>query len=315
MEVKIVENKCMMKKLLKTFILVFIAQYGFAQYQIGLIPRVSPDKAVYQKIGYTEVEISYGSPAVKSREIWGELVPFDNVWRAGANDATRVEFSSEVLINNVPLDSGKYALFIIPKENDKWSVVFSKTHDQWGAFNYNKDDDAVRIDIVPRRNRYHTENLAYSIHQTGYNYGEIVLNWEYIEINIPFETNYLSSFAREVELRAEKQPRYMKWIVYLQGAEYLNQRKSNLDLAMNWINQAENIMNSNSDWNKQFYPRDYVEGHLYWVKSKLLAKNNDIKAAIEYAEKLKTMENTMYYDRKNEQESIDELLKHWRKKE
>ncbi|MEM6700816.1 MAG: DUF2911 domain-containing protein, partial [Bacteroidota bacterium] len=72
----------------------FLVQPLSAQYQIGIIPRVSPDKMVYQKIGYTEVEIRYGSPAVNQRPIWGDLVPYDKVWRAGANAATTVEFKS-----------------------------------------------------------------------------------------------------------------------------------------------------------------------------------------------------------------------------
>lgn len=303
-----------MNKYFSTLILLFISQIVFGQYQIGLIPRVSPDKAVYQKIGYTEVNVNYGSPTVRNRQIFGDLVPYDEVWRAGANNATTIEINDAITINNLQLDSGKYALFIIPKENDKWTIIFNKTYKQWGAFKYNEDEDALRIDILPRRNNYQTENLTFSINQVGYKFGSIVLNWEYLEIEIPFETNYLEQFEQEVETRADKQPEYIKWIVYLQGAEHLLQINSKQHLAMSWINQAEKNMNSTYEWNEQFYPKDYIKGHLYWIKSKLFAENGNFKDAIDYAEKVKTLENTIFYDRKNEEESIDALLNYWKGK-
>lgn len=302
-----------MKNFTLTLCLLLVSQIIFAQYQIGLVPRVSPDKAVFQKIGYTDLEITYGSPAVKNRQVWGDLVPYDKVWRAGANNATTVEISSSITINNKVLDSGKYALFIIPKENEKWTIIFNKTHKQWGAFKYNKDEDALRVEVLPKRTDYKTENLNYSIQQTGFKYGSIVLNWNYKEIEIPFETNYLKQFEKEVTARADKQPEYIKWIVYLQGAEHLSDIKSNEDLALTWINKAEIIMNSTSQWNDQFYPRDYIKGHLYWTKAKLLAQHKDFESAISYANKTKTINKTAFYNRKKE--LIDSLVKTWKEKE
>lgn len=301
-----------MNKITSTLVLLFVSQIVFGQYQIGLIPRVSPDKASYQKIGYTEVHVKYGSPAVKNRQVWGGLVSYDKVWRAGANNATTVELNSTVTINNMPLDSGKYALFIIPKENDKWTVVFNKTHKQWGAFKYDEGEDVLRIDVSPKINNYKTEHLTYSINQVGYKYGSIALNWEYLEIEIPFETNYLEHFEQEVESRAIQQPEYIKWIVYLQGAEHLLQIHSNEVLASSWLDKAEKIMNSTSEWNEQFYPREYIIGHLYWTKALLFSQKNKFKEALEYAEKVKTLDNTIFYDRKNEEESIDVLINHWK---
>lgn len=304
----------MLIKYTSTLFLIFLTQILCAQYQIGLIPRVSPDKAVFQKIGYTEVEIKYGSPAIKNRSIWGDLVPYDKVWRAGANSATTVEFSDNIIIGNHQLDSGKYALFIIPKANDKWTVIFNKVHKQWGAFKYDESEDALRVKIVPRRRNYPTENLTYSIQQLGYQYGSLVLRWEYLEIAIPFETNYLEKFRQEVENRANQQEDYIKWIVYLQGAEHLHQIESEPDLALSWINQAEKIMSSTSEWNEQFYPRDYIKGHLFWTKAKLLAKANNFSEAQTYAQKIKSLENPIFYNREKETEEIDTLIGLWKEK-
>jgi len=296
-----------------SIILLFISHLAISQYQIGLVPRVSPDKAVFQKIGYTEVNVKYGSPATKDREIWGMLVPYNNVWRAGANNATTVEFNSKVTINKMSLDSGKYSLFMIPRENDRWTIIFNKTHKQWGAFKYDENEDALRVDILPKKTANKTENLNYSISQVGYKFGSIILNWDFLEIEIPFETNYLQQFQEEVESRANKQAEYIKWVVFVQGAEHLVEIKSNESLAERWINEAENIMSKTTEWNDQFYPREYIEGHLYWIKASLLARSNKFKEAIEYSDKLMSLKNTMYYDRKNEVKSIDASIEKWKK--
>lgn len=296
------------------FLILFSLQWAPAQYQIGLVPRVSPDKGVSQKIGYTEVEVKYGSPSLRNRMVWGELVPYDKVWRAGANNATTVRFSAPVRINNETLDSGTYAIFIIPRNEDKWTVIFNSEFEQWGAFNYDETKDALRHEIVPRKSAMREEDLSYSITQLGFEFGSIVMSWGNIVLEIPFETDYLDQFKKEVEKRAEKQPEHISWVVYTQGADHLEQRNLNNDLALEWLEKAEVMVNSNTEWNKQFYPRDYIKGHLYWVKAKALAKSGHISEAMVYGEKVKTMEKNMFYKRLNEEEGIDELLSAWKEK-
>ncbi len=301
----------------KTYLLVFLCfliQTIYGQYQIGIIPRVSPDKMVYQKIGYTEIEMRYGSPSINNRQVWGHLVPYGKVWRAGANNATTIEFNNNVIINNQQLDSGKYSFFVIPKENDKWTVIFNKVSKQWGAFKYNKKEDALRFEISPKQTGFKTENLSYTINQTGFKYGSIILSWNFIEIDVPFETNYLTEFEKEIESRVNKQPEYIKWIPYIQGAEHLEQINDNIELAEKWITKAEKIMNSTHDWNDQFYPRQYVKGHLYWTKAKILAWDSDYIVAIEYIDKLKKLKNPTFYNKKNEKEGIDTFYNTWKEK-
>lgn len=303
-----------MKKAGLFLTMIFFAQIIFGQYQIGIIPRVSPDKAIYQKIGYTEVEIRYGSPSVSSRNIWGDLVPYDQVWRAGANAATTIEFSAAVNIGTTTLDSGKYAFFVIPKEDDKWTIVFNKTSKQWGAFRYDQKEDALRVEVRPRTTNYKTENLSYSIEQTGFKYGSINLSWDFVTLEIPFATNYLTEFELEIESRADAQPEYIKWIPYIQGAEHLEQINSSIELAKKWINRAEEIMNNTQEWNDQFYPRPYVTGHLYWTKAKIMAWDNNYAAAVEYVDQLKSMETASFYEKKNETAEIDLHYEAWKEK-
>ncbi len=97
-----------------------------------MIPRNSPEKMVSQKVGYTDVKLHWSSPSVKGRKIWGELVEYNEIWRAGANGATTVEFSGDVTINNTKITKGKYAFFVIPSEFSKWTVVLNSDHEQWG---------------------------------------------------------------------------------------------------------------------------------------------------------------------------------------
>ncbi len=301
-----------MNRFTTLLIFLFSSHLLLAQYQIGLVPRISPDRTTSQKIGFTEVEITYGSPAINNRQIWGELVAYDEVWRAGANNATTVYFSSDVVINETKVDSGKYALFIIPKANSAWTIILNNVSKQWGSFQYNKKEDALRLDVAPNKMFIHFENLTYSIRQVGFEHGSIVLNWGFIELNIPFKTNYLNKFEAEVEERAKKQPDYVKWVVYVQGADHLATTNSNGPLALLWINKAENIMNITTQWNDQFYPRDYVVGHLYWTKAKLLATSNKFNEAVDTANKLTSLKNKLFYNRKNKVEKIDELIKVWR---
>ncbi|MGD1844302.1 MAG: hypothetical protein ACFB10_02800, partial [Salibacteraceae bacterium] len=116
------------------------------------------------------------------------------------------------------------------------------------------------------------------------------------------------------EQRAAQQPAPIKWVVYLQGAAHLLQIQTHAPLALSWINQGEKIMRATVAWNDQYYPRDYIVGHLYWVKARLLAENNRFQEAINYVHDLKNLDNTLFYERNKDKESIDLLLHQWKEK-
>ncbi len=296
------------------FIASFFVHPVVGQYQIGIIPRVSPDKKVTQKIGFTTVEISYGSPSVNNRPVWGKLVPYNKVWRAGANNATTIELTSPLKINGNVLDSGQYSFSLLPKKNDKWTAIFNKVSKQWGTFNYDEKEDALRVEVTPKESGFKTEKLSYTINQTGYKYGSFSLFWDFMEVEIPFETNYLTAFEQKIEERASGQPGHIKWISYMRGAEHLEQIGSKIKLALKWIDQAETMMNSTSEWNKQYYPRPYVQGHLYWIKAKILAWDNNFSGAVESVDLLKNLKKSGFYDTNNKSEGIGKLYDQWKKK-
>ena len=144
--------------------------------------RISPKASILQTIGFTEVRIDYNRPGVKERIIWGGLVPFNKVWRAGANEATKFTFSTDVKINGKTLKAGSYSFFAIPAK-DKWTLIFNRVADQWGAFEYNESEDALRLTVTPEEGSMQ-EWLAYTITKTSKNSAVVKLEWE--KLKVPF---------------------------------------------------------------------------------------------------------------------------------
>ncbi|MAY84406.1 MAG: hypothetical protein CMP59_09770 [Flavobacteriales bacterium] len=141
---------------------------GYAQEK----KQASPAKTTEQSIGDLDVTIKYSSPFVKERDIYGGLVPWKEVWRAGANEATTIEFSRDVEINGETLAAGTYAFFVIPMENGEFILIFNSEAKQWGAYKYDESKDALRI-TVEGEEIDHTESLTYSISEDG----TIALDW------------------------------------------------------------------------------------------------------------------------------------------
>lgn len=145
--------------------------------------RLSPKASISQTVGFTDVTISYSRPGVKERKIWGELVPYDKVWRAGANEATKITFSTDVIIEGKKLAAGSYGFFTIPGKKE-WTIIFNKVADQWGAFEYNEAEDVLRINVKPEKNNF-TEWLSYDITKTSDSTAVISLEWE--KLKVPFK--------------------------------------------------------------------------------------------------------------------------------
>lgn len=148
--------------------------------------RLSPKAEVMQVVGFTEVRINYSRPAVKNREIWGKLVPYNAVWRAGANEATKFTFSSDVIIEGKLLKAGSYSFFAIPTKTE-WTLIFNKISDQWGAFQYNEAEDALRIKVKPKKSNHFHEWLTYEITKTGDYSAMISLAWEKLKVEFNIE--------------------------------------------------------------------------------------------------------------------------------
>src|SRR5690349_24539403 len=127
----------------------FVASLCQAQSALLNIPRQSQHAVITQRVGITDITINYHRPLVKGRKVWGGLVPYGQVWRAGANENTTIEFSDPVSVEGKPLAKGIYGLHMLPAENE-WTIIFSRTATAWGSFTYNQAEDALRVTVKPR---------------------------------------------------------------------------------------------------------------------------------------------------------------------
>lgn len=143
--------------------------------------RPSPPASDSTTIDGVNLAIHYSSPGVKKRKIWGELVPFNEVWRTGANKATVLEISSNIVINGKSLKAGKYAVFTITTDST-WTVIFNEEWDQWGAYSYNDKKDALRLTVTPRKSDY-TERMTFAFTDQS-----LIFEWENLYYELEIDT-------------------------------------------------------------------------------------------------------------------------------
>lgn len=157
-----------MKHLVFTASLIFMGFFVFAQ---SPTTKPSPAAKTTASIEGNTITIDYHQPSVKGRKIWGALVPYGKVWRAGANQTTSIAFSSDAKVHGKKVPAGKYAFFVIPNEKD-WTIILNKTI-KWGAFSYKQEEDVLRFTVPVEQMKSSEEKLTYSISETG----EVSLLW------------------------------------------------------------------------------------------------------------------------------------------
>ncbi|MFZ0952012.1 MAG: DUF2911 domain-containing protein, partial [Candidatus Sulfotelmatobacter sp.] len=147
------------------------------------LPLQSQHAVITQRLGLTDITINYHRPLVNSRPVWGKLVPYGQVWRAGANENTTVTFTDPVTIEGQPLDKGTYGLHMIPGEN-QWTIIFSKMSTAWGSFSYKQDEDALRVTVKPQAAELH-DALTYDFDDLKPDSTVVTLRWE--KVAVPFK--------------------------------------------------------------------------------------------------------------------------------
>jgi len=176
-------TKVLLKALLIPMMLM-LAVPALAQ-QLRL-PRPSQKSVLTQTVGLTDVTITYSRPGVKGRKIFGGLVPYGQVWRTGANEATTIAFTDDVTINSQPLPKGTYSLHTIPGENE-WTLIFNKVADQWGSYSYDQKQDALRLTVKPRPAIEKREWMTFDVPELSTDAATFVLGWDNVEV--PFTVN------------------------------------------------------------------------------------------------------------------------------
>ena len=166
---------------------LLLSTSAFAQLEL---PRPSPFAKVVQTVGLTDITVDYSSPAVRGRQgkIWGTLVPYGQIWRAGANSATKITFSKDVTVGTTPVPAGSYALFLIPAATGNWTVVVSKEANQPGSAAYKKEQDLFRMEVKPEAAPMR-ERLAFLFADFTNDSAKLQLEWEKVRISIPIKLN------------------------------------------------------------------------------------------------------------------------------
>jgi hypothetical protein len=267
--------------------LVFILSLSSFAQQIKT-PRPSPDATVIQIVGVTEVKIDYSSPGVKGRKIWGELVPFGETWRTGANEATTITFSDPVKINGTELPAGTYGIHTIPGESE-WEFIFSKDTKIDGSSNFDKEKEVLRIKAKPEEHHF-MERMTFLFTDVTDNSAIVNLLWDKLNVSFKVETN-------TQELFLSKAREQLSWSPTFQAAQYCLTSNTNLEEALKWA-EASCLINE-----------------VYWntrVKAQLqhkLGLKNEAIATMEKAVSLGSKMESAPFDYDN----MKKMLEDWKK--
>jgi len=199
-------------------------------------PKASPAASVTQTIGLTVVSVRYHRPAVKGRVVWGGLVPYGQVWRAGANENTTISFGTPVRVGGQDLDAGTYGLHVIPRP-DAWTFVFSRNATSWGSYSYDASEDAARATAVPVAAE-HQEWLSYGFEPVDSASAHLELRWARLAVPLLVEvdlTETILAETRDVYLRGLARWNPQAW---QQAAQFCLDRGVNLEEAVTWADRA-----------------------------------------------------------------------------
>ena len=236
------------------------ASLSFAQPAVDL-PRQSPLATVSQAFGYTTATVTYSRPAVKGRAIWGGLVPYGQIWRAGANEATTLELTTDAKINGQALPKGKYAVFILPTEKD-WTFILSKNHKTWGSYTYDQKEDALRVTVAPQAAE-HKERLEFSFENLSDSGATLVAHWEKLKAPLGITVEFLETAKAKIKEGLPK-AKPDDQFAYMGAARFYWDHNIDRKQAMQWIDKSIQIKP--------------VHNNL-WLKAEMLAADKKLKEA------------------------------------
>jgi hypothetical protein len=240
--------------------LILFSPMGWGQLQL---PQPSPKATISQTIGLTDISIEYSSPGVKGRAIWGELVPYDKLWRAGANAATKISFSKDVSIEGNPVPKGSYSIFMIPSMSG-WTVILNKDVSA-STDSYKQENDVLRIKTfpasIPKR-----ERLAYLFSQFTEDQTNVDMEWETVKVSFTVKVDTDKQAIDNI-----KNATGSAWRTFANAARY-HLEKKNLEQANTYADQSIAL---GGDW------------YAMWMKAQIMAEKKNYKEALSWAQKAK----------------------------
>lgn len=224
----------MKQKIAFTLAFLLFSLVSFAQ-QIQM-PQASPSAKIAQKVGLTDVTVDYSRPSTKDRKIFGELVPYGQVWRTGANGATVLSFSTDVLIDGKTIPAGQYALYSIPGKSE-WTMILSKNIKLWGAIGYDQNDDVIRFNVEPVKLKRKNETFEISFANMTDTGSDLSLKWENTRVDFRIETEVdplVMAQIKEYIIDGESTDPSLLY----SAASYYYTNDKDINQAYNWINES-----------------------------------------------------------------------------
>ena len=231
------------------------------------LPAASPAASVSQTVGLTDITINYHRPAVNKRKVWGGLVPYNETWRAGANENTTITFSSPVTIGGKAVPAGTYGLHMLPGEKT-WSVMLSSVSSAWGSFSYDAKEDVVRFPVTPQPADFE-ERLEYRFENPTENSVTAVLQWEKLQVAFPIEVDSKAVILESLKSQLRGLPRF-SWQGWNTAAQWCVRNDVDLDQGLEWVDRSITMQATFANLR---------------TKAEILEKKGDTKAAQELTDR------------------------------
>jgi Protein of unknown function (DUF2911) len=249
-----------MKKVLLLSSFLCAGAWSFAQIRT---PQPSPGATVMQTVGVTDITVKYSRPGMKGREVFGKLIPFDKVWRTGANQATTIETSTDMTVEGQKLAAGKYAIMSIPNTSE-WTVIFSKNLTV-SEQNYKEADDVLRVKVAPSAMAMPMQSFGFGFNDLTDSTATMYFAWETSRVNLKLGVATTAAVESAIDKAAEQSANNMN-----AGANYLLSKGMNMQKALGMINQATS------------YKETFRN---VWTKAQILSKLGNFAEAAPLAQK------------------------------
>jgi hypothetical protein len=258
------------------------------------LPRPSPNAKIVQNVGLTEISVEYSCPRVNGRKVWGGLLPYGELWRAGANAATKLTVSRDVSIGGTTVPAGSYSMFVIPQKTGAWSWIINR---KVGASTdqYKKEDDVVRVEVKPQPLAQARERLAYGFTDFAVQTkASLDLEWEKVRLSLPIKVGTDEQVAANLKTYEENQ-----WSPLNNAARYMLEQKKDLDAAATLVDKSIAIKEG---WFNT------------WTKAQILAAKGKRQDALALAQKADALgEKETPADRYFFKDQVKAAITEWKK--
>ena len=225
-------------KLYLTVLLLFVITFnGTAQIKM---PSLSPKIVTNQNVGLAKITLEYGQPSKKGRAIFGSLIPYNKLWRTGANASTKITFDKEVSILNNNIPAGTYGLYTIPTAKD-WTIIIHKNAKMWGAAGYKKENDLVRFKVPSQKLEDTIETLYIGFENFSVDGADLIITWDNTKVKIPIYVNSDKLIEEQINNKIINASAVAKPQTYFDAAQYYYQKNKDLKQALKWFVKAEEL--------------------------------------------------------------------------